>query len=159
MNSAYLILGGNMGNRVKNLETACIFITQRAGTVIQKSAYYQTAAWGNTEQPDFLNQVLLLHTSLAAPALMPVLLNIESLMGRVRNKKNDPRIIDIDLLLYNDEIYQQPQLTVPHPQLQNRRFVLAPLNELAPQLVHPVLHKTIAQLLIECPDTLDVKKF
>jgi 2-amino-4-hydroxy-6-hydroxymethyldihydropteridine diphosphokinase len=159
MNKAYLLLGGNTGNRIKNLSNAILHIQSKIGNVIRQSACYETAAWGNTSQSPFLNQVLVVQTRLAAPELMQKILLIEKKMGRIRTIKNAPRNIDIDILFFNREMHSTAQLTIPHPQLQNRRFVLTPLNELSPGLVHPLLKKTIHQLLINCPDKLDVKKF
>ncbi|MFT3822482.1 MAG: 2-amino-4-hydroxy-6-hydroxymethyldihydropteridine diphosphokinase [Chitinophagaceae bacterium] len=155
MNKVYLLTGGNIGNRKQNLQQAALLLEQ-FGTIEQKSGLYQTAAWGKTDQPAFLNQVLLLHTTLSPTLLLEKVLATELTMGRMRMEKYGPRIIDIDILFYNDEVIDLPALTVPHPQLPNRRFVLAPLNEIAPHLVHPVLHKTISQLLEECPDELEV---
>jgi 2-amino-4-hydroxy-6-hydroxymethyldihydropteridine diphosphokinase len=159
MNKAYLLTGGNTGDRTHNLAQAQQWIEKWAGKVLRSSALYQTAAWGNTEQSPFLNQVLVIATPLDAPALMQVLLQIEQTMGRARTVKNAPRNIDIDILFFNKEIHQRPELVIPHPQIQNRRFVLTPLNELSPGLVHPVLKKTVHQLLLQCSDGLDVKKF
>ena len=158
MNKAYLLIGGNIGDRNKNLKEAIDFIARECGSVIKSSSIYETAAWGKTDQPDFLNQCLLIQTSLSAPDLMKQILKIEEKMGRKRKEKNDPRIIDIDILFYNESVLQTEFLTLPHPQLQNRRFVLVPMNEIAPKLVHPVLRKSIITLLKECPDNLEVKK-
>ncbi len=158
MNKAYLLIGGNIGDRNKNLNEAIDFIARECGSVTKSSSIYETAAWGKTDQPDFLNQCLLIQTSLTAPDLMKQILRIEEKMGRKRKEKNDPRIIDIDILFFNAEVLQTDFLTLPHPQLQNRRFVLVPLTEIAPMLVHPVLKKTITTLLKECPDKLEVKK-
>jgi 2-amino-4-hydroxy-6-hydroxymethyldihydropteridine diphosphokinase len=159
MNKAYLLLGGNTGNRVKNLDKAKLHISRSAGTILRTSACYETAAWGNTSQASFLNQVVVIQTALDATALMKAILQIEKKMGRTRTIKNAPRNIDIDILFFNREIFNLKDLVIPHPQIQNRRFVLIPLNELVPGLVHPLLQKTVHQLLINCPDTLDVKKF
>ena len=158
MNNAYLLLSSNQQNPQKQLLLAQKFIKKKMGYCKRKSAIYQTAAWGNTRQPDFLNQVLMVHTKLTALQTMQTILSIEKSMGRIRTKKNAPRIIDIDILFFNKEIINLKKLTLPHPQLQNRNFVLTPLNELAPQLKHPVLQKSIHQLLRICPDKLDVKK-
>jgi 2-amino-4-hydroxy-6-hydroxymethyldihydropteridine diphosphokinase len=158
MNKAYLLIGGNMGDRNKNLNEAIDFIARECGSVIKSSSIYETAAWGKTDQPDFLNQCLLIQTSLSAPDLMKQLLKIEEKMGRKRKEKNDPRIIDIDILFFNDEVLQTEFLTLPHPQIQNRRFALVPLKEIAPNLVHPVFKKSMSKLLDECPDKLEVKK-
>ena len=126
--------------------------------MIRKSGIYQTAAWGKTDQPDFLNQVIEVETNFSAQKTMDAILDIESNMGRVRTEKNAPRVIDIDILFFNKELHDEPGLTIPHPALAQRRFVLIPLNELAPDFLHPLFHKTIQQLLIECTDTLNVKK-
>jgi 2-amino-4-hydroxy-6-hydroxymethyldihydropteridine diphosphokinase len=159
MNKIYLLLGSNMGNSKASLSKAVVQIGKYIGKVIRKSGLYSTAAWGNTNQPDFLNQVIIVETKLSAPQTMQSILAIEEKMGRIRTIKNAPRIIDIDILFFNKEIINQPQLTVPHPQIQNRRFVLVPLNQLSPNFKHPLLNKTVHQLLINCRDKLNVKKF
>ena len=159
MNKAYLLLGSNQQNPQKQLLLAQKLIAKKIGPIKRKSAIYQTAAWGNTNQPDFLNQVIIVETKLPAQQTMQIILQIEKKMGRLRTVKNAPRIIDIDILFFNKEIINEKKLTVPHPQLQNRRFVLVPLNELSPNLKHPVIKKTIHQLFIHCPDKLNVKKF
>lgn len=159
MNTTYLLLGSNMGNSQAQLDTAIKNIEQQIGAVDRQSKRYATAAWGNTNQPDFLNQVLIVSTSLSALQLIEVILSIEKKMGRVRTTPNAPRIIDIDILFFNKDIIDEPHLSVPHPQIQNRRFVLIPLNELSPNFTHPLLNKNIHRLLKDCTDTLDVKKF
>lgn len=157
MNITYLLIGGNVGNRISNLETAINFIEKQIGNIIRRSSIYETDAWGNTNQPDFLNQVLLVQTKLNAAECMQQIFSIENKMGRIRDKKNAPRIIDVDILFFNDEIINESDLIIPHPQIQNRKFVLIPMNELASQLIHPVLKKTINNLLSTCPDTLEVR--
>jgi 2-amino-4-hydroxy-6-hydroxymethyldihydropteridine diphosphokinase len=159
MNSTYLLLGSNMGNSQKQLSTAIHQIEMNTGKLIRSSHLYATAAWGNTNQPDFLNQVIVIETKLSAQETLNSILAIEKKMGRVRTVKNAPRIIDIDILFFNKEIIDKPDLIVPHPEIQNRRFVLIPLNELAPQYIHPVLNKSVHQLLAVCNDQLNVKKF
>ncbi|MCW3092734.1 MAG: folK [Ferruginibacter sp.] len=159
MNKTFLLLGSNMGNSLAQLTTAIHHIEQNTGKLTGQSGLYLTAAWGNTNQPDFLNQVVVVETTLTAAETLHSILKIEKMMGRVRTVKNAPRIIDIDILFFNNEIIQQNDLVIPHPEIQNRRFVLIPLNEIAPGLKHPVLGKTIRQLLAECPDQLVVKKF
>ena len=159
MNSAYLLLGSNMGNSQEKLQTAIKNIEDNIGTVKRRSGIYRTAAWGNTNQPDFLNQVVITETNLTAPEILQQILAIEKKMGRIRTIKNAPRIIDIDILFFNKEIISAKHLTIPHPEIPNRRFVLVPLNELSPNLKHPVLNKSIHRLLDECSDPLDVKKF
>jgi len=157
MNKVYLLTGGNMGNREQHLQQAAS-ILETYGTIKQKSALYETAAWGKTDQPAFLNQVLLLHTSLEPMDLLEKVLETELQLGRVREEKFGPRIIDIDILFYNEAVIDLPGLQVPHPQMAKRRFVLEPLNEIAPNFLHPVLQKTVHQLLQECPDQLQVTK-
>lgn len=159
MNEAYLLTGGNIGDRLAYLQKACNKIEKEAGVILKKSGVYETAAWGLTEQNSFLNQVLLVSTSLQAEELLKTLLHIELELGRKRTEKMGPRTLDIDILFYNNEIISSPGLTVPHPQIANRRFVLAPLIEIAPGFVHPGLQKTVAELLEICPDKLEVKKY
>ena len=159
MNKIYLLLGSNMGNSTKQLAKAITHIEKQIGPVRRQSGLYVTAPWGNTNQPDFLNQVIIVETTLSAAQTMQTILNIEKIMGRIRTIKNAPRVIDIDILFFNKEIIDQEHLCIPHPQIQNRRFVLVPLNQLSPNLKHPVLNKTVHQLLINCTDTLNVKKF
>ena len=154
MNKVFLLIGGNIGDRLQNLHQAITLLSATCGPVIQQSAVYETAAWGKTDQAAFLNQALVLTTLLTAQELLTTILSVEEEMGRRRMEKFGPRVIDIDILFFNDAVIQEPNLTVPHPQLQNRRFALAPMQEIAPELVHPVLHKTIAQLLVECKDEL-----
>ena len=158
MNSTYLLLGSNMGNSTELLSNAIEQIENKIGPLLLQSNLYATAAWGNTSQPDFLNQVIKVATNLEAAKTLEKILSIEKKMGRIRTIKNAPRIIDIDILFFNNEIINRSDLIVPHPEIQNRRFVLTPLYEIAPQMIHPVLNKTIEQLLSQCPDQLAVKK-
>ena len=159
MNKIYLLLGSNQQNPQKQLLLAQKSIAKNIGGIKRKSFIYQTAAWGNTRQPDFLNQVIVVETKLTALQTMQTILAIEKKMGRVRTKKNAPRIIDIDILFFNKEIIHTKDLDIPHPRLQERNFVLIPLNQLSPNLKHPVLNKTIKELLKTSADTLTVKKF
>jgi len=159
MNSVYLLIGGNLGNRTDNLARARLFIEMDLGKIVKASSIYETAAWGITEQPDFLNQVLSIKTKLSAQETMQIILSIENKMGRIRTQKNASRIIDIDILFFNDEVINQPGLTIPHPEIPNRKFVLVPLNELSARLIHPVLKKPVSQLLSVCRDKLEVKLF
>jgi 2-amino-4-hydroxy-6-hydroxymethyldihydropteridine diphosphokinase len=159
MNKAYLLTGGNLGDRQGYLGEAAKLLHGQFGEISRRSSFYETSAWGKTDQPAFLNQALELQTDLNARQLIRKILKTEKSIGRVRKEKYGPRIIDIDILLFNEDIYDLPFLKVPHPELQNRRFALMPLEEIAGTIVHPVLHKTISQLLIECPDPLEVKKY
>jgi 2-amino-4-hydroxy-6-hydroxymethyldihydropteridine diphosphokinase len=158
MNKAYLLTGGNMGDRQKNLATTYEQIQQECGDIVSSSSIYETAAWGKKDQPPFLNQVLEIQTELTPRKLLKKILAIEKQIGRVRKEKYGPRIIDIDILLFNDGIYNYTSLKIPHPEMQNRRFVLVPLAEIAPEAIHPIFKKTIAELLAVCPDELPVKK-
>jgi len=158
MRTAHLLIGGNLGNRKENLSKAISLINEQCGSLTRSSSIYETEAWGNTDQPSFLNQALEISTSLTARQLMRKVLKIEEEMGRVRKEKLGPRIIDIDILLFENEIHDLRFLKIPHPEMQNRRFVLVPLAEINSTLQHPVLKKSIAELLEECPDNLEVKK-
>jgi 2-amino-4-hydroxy-6-hydroxymethyldihydropteridine diphosphokinase len=126
---------------------------------LQVSSIYETAAWGMENQEAFLNQVLEIETNLNPDELLQSILQIEEGLGRKRELKYGPRTIDIDILFFNDQVIDQEGLKIPHPQLQNRRFVLVPLNEIASNKIHPIFKKTISQLLAECPDPLTVNKF
>lgn len=158
MNKAYLLTGGNLGDRQQNLAIARDHINEQCGTVTTASSLYETAAWGNTDQPPFLNQALEISTSLNARQLIRHILKIEKLMGRIRKEKYGPRIIDIDILLFNNERHNYQFLKLPHPEMQNRRFALLPLAEIAPDILHPVFNKTITELLNECKDELQVSR-
>ena len=159
MNIAYLLIGGNLGDREDHLSRARALIEAGCGTIRQASAIYETAAWGNTEQPDFLNQVLMIATMLSPDELMDGLLAAEQEIGRHRGEKYGPRSIDIDILLFDDIVLDKKHLQIPHPRLAARRFALIPLCELAPQVRHPVLGDSIQELLLACEDPLPVKKY
>lgn len=154
-----LLLGTNLGNRENNLQLAISLLTGSVGNLIKQSSIYETAAWGLENQPNFLNQIIILSTSQSPKLLMKTILKIEKKMGRERLVKMGPRIIDIDILFYENRIINKPSLTIPHPRIQFRRFVLEPLNELQPNYLHPILNKSVKDLLIACTDTLNVKKF
>ena len=158
MNKTYLLTGGNEGDRYLNLQQARANIELICGQLLLISSLYETAAWGKTDQPDFLNQVLLVNTVLSPRSLLDAIFSIEEKGGRKRTVKNAPRTIDIDILFYNRLVLEESGLTIPHPRIAERRFVLEPLNEISPEFVHPVLEKTIHRLLLECKDELAVKK-
>jgi len=143
---AYIGLGSNMGDRAANLERATDLISQSA-TVLLTSSIYQTEPEGYKDQPDFLNSVACIDTGAAAAELLKMLRSIESGMGRQRTFAGAPRVIDLDLLFYGGAIISQPGLEVPHPRMNLREFVLAPMAEIAPDFVHPVLHKSMKELL------------
>ena len=156
--TAFLLLGANLGDRKSNLEKAAHWIEKRIGFIKAKSALYETKPWGKPDQPDFLNQVLLLETDQSPGHLLKTALTIEHEMGRIRKEKWGARLIDIDLLYVGNQIVHSEALTLPHPGIAHRRFVLEPLAELAPDFIHPVLNKSHLQLLTECVDTLIVNR-
>ena len=158
MNLAYLLIGGNLGNRSANLQNALHQIEKNCGKILDLSAIYETAAWGLSNQPSFYNQALSIQTNLEPKALMEQLLAIETNMGRIRSIKLGPRLIDLDILLIDQLILNTETLILPHPLMEQRRFALLPLAEIAPNLMHPILQKTIQELLMHCSDQLDVQK-
>ncbi|MBL0744940.1 2-amino-4-hydroxy-6-hydroxymethyldihydropteridine diphosphokinase [Chryseolinea lacunae] len=155
-NAVFLLLGTNLGSRRDNLNAAVRAIENEIGKIVRASSVYETAAWGKTDQPSFYNQVLEIETALLSTALMTALLAVETQLGRERHERWGERIIDVDMLYYGQEIVSTQRLTLPHPQLQNRRFTLVPLCEIAPEFVHPVFQKTNRELLDKCPDQLAV---
>jgi len=153
----YLSLGSNIGNRENHLYDA-IARLQAVGRVVAVSSFYETEPVEFTEQPWFLNCVVSLETAETPAQLLATLLAIEQEMGRVRTQKKGPRTIDIDILLLGDAILDSSELTIPHPALHQRRFVLEPLAEIAPDVQHPILKKTIRRLLEELPAGQTVRK-
>ena len=158
LHECFILLGSNMGDRGLFLQEARMQIAKKAGKILQISSIYETAAWGKESQPSFLNQVLVIETSLPPERLMQTLLAIENEMGRIREEKMGPRIIDIDILFYDDLVYKSNTLTIPHPLLHLRRFVLLPLSELNSSKNHPLLQQSVAQLLADCKDPLKAEK-
>lgn len=144
---AYVALGTNLGNRQENLELALQLLEAKGVRVVQVSSFIETEPYGVTDQPNFLNGACEVETELAPLELLRLLLRLELEMGRVRLRRWGERIIDLDLLLYEDVVMNTTELTLPHADMANRTFVLEPMCELAPDLVHPVLGKTMRELL------------
>jgi 2-amino-4-hydroxy-6-hydroxymethyldihydropteridine diphosphokinase len=157
MNTCYILLGSNLEDRLAYLKDAKEKLSQTL-KLINSSSIYETSAWGNENQSNYYNQVLVFHTTKSPIELLQLCLTIETQMGRIRTVKWADRIIDIDVLYYNDEIIVTNDLKVPHPLIQDRRFVLTPLTEIAPHYKHPVWNKTNLKLLNDCNDPLEVKK-
>ena len=139
-NLVYLSLGSNVGDKLLNIQNAIHLISLMRCEIIRKSSIYITEPWGNIEQEEFLNQVITIHTLYDPAYLLGILLNIESELGRTRSKRNAPRTIDIDILFYNNLIVHQKDITLPHPRMHLRNFILIPMNEIAAELIHPVLY-------------------
>jgi 2-amino-4-hydroxy-6-hydroxymethyldihydropteridine diphosphokinase len=156
----YLGIGSNLEDREANLEEAVDRIGTLAGDIIRTSSIYETEPWGFSSENEFLNMVVEIETQLNPADLMDVLLKIESRLGRIKEKDESQytsRIIDIDILLYEDVIVNDVNLRIPHPLMEERKFVLVPLNEIAPDVVHPVLMKKISELLSTCSDTSEAR--
>jgi len=157
MHVAYLLLGSNQGDRPSLLEQA-IAALGGIGEVQARSGLYETAAWGLTDQPAFLNQAICLNTRLKPLELLEAILDIEKELGRERIVRYGPRTIDIDILLFDQVMLEEEKLSIPHPELPNRRFALMPLAEIADQILHPGLNRTVGDLLFTCPDELAVSR-
>lgn len=148
----FLLLGSNIGDPAGNLRTARREINARIGSIVRSSSVYKTEPWGITNQPVFLNQVVTAETAVDPFVLLECISAIELAMGRIRHRKWGARIIDIDILFYDDEIIHNEKLDIPHQGIPFRRFTLEPLFEIAPDFIHPELQKTTAQLLADCND-------
>jgi 2-amino-4-hydroxy-6-hydroxymethyldihydropteridine diphosphokinase len=160
MKGIYLGLGSNLGNREDNIEQALRKITEVVGNIVSRSSIYETEPWGFLSGDQFLNLVIGVETNLTPSGLLGRLLMIESLLGRLRDgKQYSSRTIDIDILFYAMKRMNRASLVIPHPKLHERKFILVPLCEIAPSLVHPVLGKTISELLDSCTDNSKVIKF
>lgn len=155
----YLLLGSNLGDRRGIIEEAINKISLQVGTLVSKSSYYETAAWGNEDQPSFLNVGVGINTTKTAHEVLEEILGIEEALGRVRKDKWGARLIDIDIILYGEElIHDGEMLKIPHPYMQERRFVLEPLAEIAAEVMHPVLKQNVSTILSNLTDNLTVTK-
>lgn len=156
MTKIYLSLGANLGDRQSTMVSAGELIRSRIGQLSSASSFYETAPWGVTDQPAFLNQVVEVETIQQPEDVLRHILEIEHELGRVRYERWGARVIDIDLLYFGEEVRDTARLTLPHPRLHERKFVLIPMVEIAPDFIHPHLQKTQTALLSECPDTGEV---
>lgn len=159
MNDMYVLLGSNEGDRAALLQRAQQSIESHIGQVIQASSIYETASWGNESLPPHLNAVLLVQTLLTPQAALKRIHEIEHDLGRKRIERWGMRVIDIDILFYNHIIVQEAELTIPHPLMQERRFTLVPMAEIAADFVHPIFQVTMAALLDSCTDPLEVRLY
>ena len=153
----YLALGTNLGNRLANLRSAIESLAPDV-RVTRESTIYETPPWGFTEQPAFLNMAIEAETSLEPRALLLYLKKREDELGRVKNFRNGPRQIDLDILFYDNHVMDEENLTIPHPRLHERAFVLVPLADIAPEFIHPLLGKTVIELLRDV-DTSEITPF
>jgi len=159
MSIVFLGIGTNLGNRESNLSEAILKIEEHIGQVLQTSSVYETAPWGFDAENDFLNMAVSVETDHSPAEIMKKITRIESMLGRERNQdRYSSRIIDIDILLYDDLVLNEDGLKIPHPLIHERKFVLAPLCELAPDLIHPVFGKSMSVLLEDCRDRSKIKK-
>ena len=156
--TVYLLLGSNLGDRRTIINAAVNQIEKELGPVFARSAWYETAAWGNEDQPSFLNIALGLKSDLLPAEILTRTLAIEEALGRIRKDRWGARLIDIDIILYGDDIVENERLQIPHPRMHERRFVLVPLAEIAPEAVHPILKQNILSILSYLNDNLAVTK-
>ncbi len=159
MNTVYLLLGANIGKPDRQLQEARLEIEERIGKITHASKIYESEAWGVEDQPIFLNQVISIETPFSANKVLQTILQIELVLGRIRGQRWGSRVIDIDILYYNQEIIHTEDLQVPHPYIQERNFTLIPLTEIAPTYIHPIFKKTNQELLEESTDPLKVNIF
>jgi len=155
--NVFISLGGNLGNTLEIFKNSYLEIEKKIGRISAFSKIYQTAAWGKTDQADFLNQVISLETDLGPEKIMSELLEIELFFGRRRDLIWGPRILDLDILFIGNQMIHSENLDIPHPQIAHRRFVLIPMVEIAPHFMHPVLQQTMSELLEETSDLQSVK--
>ena len=158
LNTIYILLGANLNSPLKQLESACNLLNEKLGKIISLSSIYESEAWGIEDQPIFFNQVITLETHHNAYDSLLICQEIENNLGRIREKKWGARVIDIDILYYNNEIIDTETLQIPHPYLHLRNFTLIPLVEIAPDYIHPLFHSTNKQLMLDSKDNLKVIK-
>jgi len=159
MVKVYLLLGGNMGNKRQVFAETHRLLSEQVGLITNSSSIYETEPWGFVSEEMFWNQVLELSVSISAEEVLQRIQQIEQSLGRIRNAAQYvSRTMDIDILFYGNEMVEKPHLVIPHPRIQERKFVLVPFNEIAPGLIHPVFQKSISQLLEKCKDPLKVKR-
>ena len=159
LKTVYLLLGSNLGDRKSIIDEAISHIGSAIGEVISRSSFYETAAWGNEDQPSFLNVAVGIETAMSAQEVLKNTLEIEEKLGRIRKEKWGARLIDIDIILYGEDIIDDGErLTIPHPRMQDRRFVLEPLAEIAGSAYHPVCNKNVSDILSILKDNLVVSK-
>tara|TARA_B100000287_G_scaffold431444_1_gene488701 strand:+ start:1268 stop:1753 length:486 start_codon:yes stop_codon:yes gene_type:complete len=159
MNLIYLQLGSNLGDRKKLLDSAISLINKKIGRVSRRSKIYESDAWGVSHQPKYLNQILEVYSDIKCKYIINHIHSIENQLGRIRDKKWQERLIDIDVIFFNDLIIEKNDLYIPHKYMHKRRFVLEPLNELIGDYIHPKYKKSIAQLLNECRDNQTVIEY
>jgi 2-amino-4-hydroxy-6-hydroxymethyldihydropteridine diphosphokinase len=160
MKIVFLGIGTNLGNREKNLSEAISMIRENIGKVVKASSVFESEPWGFQSENKFLNMVVKIETKLSTSGLLGRILMIEAFLGRVRGEKQySSRVIDIDILFCEDIVIDEESLKIPHPRLHERRFVLIPLCEIDPEFVHPVLKRSLRELLEECGDKCQVSKF
>ncbi len=160
MKKVFLGIGTNLGDRESNLKAAVASIEEHVGIVVMQSSVYETEPWGFESDEQFLNIVVKVETGLSSSGLLGRILMIESVLGRVRNEKQySSRVIDIDILFYSDIVVDEVSLIIPHPKIQQRRFILVPLCEIDPGFIHPVLKKPLSSILEMCEDKSYVKKY
>ena len=158
-NRVFLLTGGNLNDRLRLLNQAKVEIEKEIGQIQKESSIFESVSWGFDSESNFLNQVLIINTEFTPTQVLEKCQEIENNLGRTRESDQYvSRTMDIDILFFNDEVIDLPKLKIPHIQLQNRRFTLEPLSEIEPDLIHPVLNKTMKQLLKDCSDKSEVKK-
>lgn len=160
-NKVYLLAGGNLNKTAATYKKLFLLLESSIGRIIEKSNFYESEAWGFASTNNFINIALLVHTYLSPEEVLIQLLSIEKQLGRIsktNNKAYSDRSMDLDIIFFNDNILETESLTIPHPHMHERMFVLMPLSEIAPDFVHPIFGKTIQELKNECKDTLRIQK-